>query len=69
MAKKNPDPLSGLTRSLEAETAAVQKRFNDAERFTTGSTTPRNRSAGRPSTVRDTFSGSSPILVGSRSCA
>ena len=44
MAKKNPDPLSGLTRSLDAETAAVQKRFNDAERFTTGSTADRRPS-------------------------
>ena len=56
MAKKQPDPLSGLTRSLDAETAAVQKRFNDAERFTTGSPQPRHPSPGRTATMRDTFS-------------
>ena len=35
------DPLSGLTRSLDAETDAVRKRFSDADRFTSPPSTPR----------------------------
>ena len=34
----------------------MQKRFNDAERFTTGSPQPSHPSPGRTATMRDTFS-------------
>lgn len=59
------DPLSGLGRSLDAESEAVQQRFTDADRFTSApparpATPPgpapqpgRQRKGG---TVRDTFS-------------
>ncbi len=50
------DPLSGLTRSLDAETDAVRKRFSDADRFTSPPSTPRPKPSGRGGTVRDTFS-------------
>ena len=62
------DPLSGLGRSLDAETDAVRKRFTDADRFTSAPpappATPPGRNAPPPqprrkrrgSTVRDTFS-------------
>ena len=59
------DPLSGLSRSLDAETEAVQKRFTDADRFTSAPPAPppaRNPPPPRPrrkrsgGTVRDTFS-------------
>ena len=59
MARK-PDPLSGLERSLEAENAAVERRFTDAERFTRTETTQQPKSDHSPerggATVRDTFS-------------
>jgi len=49
----------GLERSLEAESAAVEQRFDDAERFTRGEAKrlPRYDPTERErSTVRDTFS-------------
>ena len=55
---KKHDPLSGLDRSLQAETQAVNQRFRDADRFTQ----PRRRRPPQPkparhsTTVRDTFS-------------
>lgn len=54
MARKKIDPLKGLSRSLEAENAVVERRFNDAERFTSGGSRPGPRKEKR--TVRDTFS-------------
>lgn len=54
---KKHDPLSGLDRSLQAETQAVHQRFRDADRFSQ----PRQsriqpKLASRAVTVRDTFS-------------
>ena len=55
---KKHDPLSGLDRSLQAETQAVNQRFSDADRFTQ----PRRSRplqpspSGRAATIRDTFS-------------
>lgn len=54
MARKKIDPLKGLSSSLAAENAAVERRFNDAERFTSGVPRPGPRKETR--TVRDTFS-------------
>ena len=54
---KKHDPLSGLDRSLQAETQAVNQRFRDADRFTQPRRqSPRPKSASRATTVRDTFS-------------
>ena len=57
---KKHDPLSGLDRSLQAETKAVNQRFRDADRFTQPrrrpQSPPRPKPAGRTATVRDTFS-------------
>ena len=57
---KKHDPLSGLDRSLQAETKAVNQRFRDADRFTQSrrrpQSPPRPKPAGRTATVRDTFS-------------
>ena len=54
---KKLDPLSGLDRSLQAETQAVQRRFSDADRFTRPRRPrPQPREASRTPTVRDTFS-------------
>jgi hypothetical protein len=54
------DPLGGLERSLDAESAAVARRFNDAERFTSAADMGQLRSDHSPKrerlTVRDTFS-------------
>ena len=59
------DPLSGLGRSLDAESEAVQKRFTDADRFTSAppappATPPEPAPQPRPQrqrgAVRDTFS-------------
>ena len=50
--KKKHDPLSGLDRSLQAETKAVHRRFSDADRFTQAQPQPPRHST----TVRDTFS-------------
>ncbi len=55
MARKKTDPLSGLARSLDDETAAVEKRFSDADRFTAGKTA-RPAPSTRRTIVRDTFS-------------
>ena len=49
------DPLGGLGRSLDSETAAVRKRFSDADRVTAAHVhSPRQTRTG--GTVRDTFS-------------
>ena len=57
---RKADPLGGLGRSLEAESAAVERRFNDAERFTSAEDRGQlrsNHSSNREGlTVRDTFS-------------
>ena len=53
---KKHDPLSGLDRSLQAETQAVNQRFRDADRFTQPRRQPRPKLSGRTATVRDTFS-------------
>ena len=53
---KKHDPLSGLDRSLQAETQAVNQRFRDADRFTQPRRPRRPKPAGRAVTVRDTFS-------------
>ena len=54
------DLLGGLERSLEAESASVEQRFDDAERFTRTETRRLPRSdhstERERSTVRDTFS-------------
>lgn len=54
------DLLGGLERSLEAESAAVEQRFDDAERFTRADARRLSRSdhseERERSTVRDTFS-------------
>jgi len=55
MARKKTDPLSGLAQSLDDETAAVEKRFSDADRFTAGKAARPARSP-RQTIVRDTFS-------------
>ena len=53
---KKHDPLSGLDRSLQAETQAVNQRFRDADRFTQPRRHSRPKPAVRAATVRDTFS-------------
>ena len=55
---KKTDPLSGLDRSLQAETQAVSRRFSDADRFTQPRRRrqPQPKPAHRTATVRDTFS-------------
>jgi hypothetical protein len=53
---KKHDPLSGLDRSLQAETQAVDQRFRDADRFTQPRRQRRPKPAVRAVTVRDTFS-------------
>ena len=54
---KKHDPLSRLDRSLQAETQAVHRRFNDADRFTQPRRTrPQLKPGGGTATVRDTFS-------------
>lgn len=55
MARKKTDPLSGLARSLDDETAAVEKRFSDADRVTAGKAA-RPPQLPRRTIVRDTFS-------------
>ena len=54
---RTTDPLDGLEHSIEAESAAVERRFNDAERFTGAMPQPKSEhlpERERP-TVRDTF--------------
>ena len=53
---KKHDPLSGLDRSLQAETQAVNQRFRDADRFTQPRLQRRPKPAVHTATVRDTFS-------------
>lgn len=60
---KKPDPLRGLAQSIDAEEAAVERRFNDAERFTAAPQTSarrpkprRPRKSTKKGAVRDTFS-------------
>ena len=53
---KKHDPLSGLDRSLQAETQAVNQRFRDADRFTRPRRQRQPKPASRAVTVRDTFS-------------
>ena len=53
---KKPDPLSGLDRSLLAETQAVDQRFRDADRFTQSPGPARPKPSAHTATVRDTFS-------------
>ena len=57
---RKTDPLGRLERSLEAESAAVERRFNDAERFAGAEDRRQPMSDHSPererSTVRDTFS-------------
>ena len=53
---KKHDPLSGLDRSLQAETQAVNQRFRDADRFTRQRRQRQLKPASRAVTVRDTFS-------------
>ena len=52
MTPKN-DPLIGLERSIDAETAVVERRFSDADRFTRGGAREPTRG---PRAVRSTFS-------------
>lgn len=60
MMPHKADPLGGLERSLEAESAAVERRFNDADRFTSAEDRGQLKSGHLPGqerlTVRDTFS-------------
>ena len=53
---KKTDPLDRLALSLEDESAAVQRRFNDADRFTQGKRPGPARSAPAARAVRDAFS-------------
>ena len=53
---KKHDPLSGLDRSLQAETQAVNQRFRDADCFTQPRQQLRPKPVVRAAAVRDTFS-------------